>query len=134
VFWRVSQKPGKPLYFGKRGKRLVFGLPGNPASAITCFYLYVYPALRRMSGFRNVELPRRSLTARESIVSDDRKWRFLKGKIDGPNLLVDPLPRQGSHMITSLAETDGFIVVPPAAERVDNGEFDTYRLPFLEEE
>ena len=48
VFWRVRIKPGKPLWFGRRGATLVFGLPGNPLSAIVCFLLFVVPALRRL--------------------------------------------------------------------------------------
>jgi molybdopterin molybdotransferase len=44
-FHKVKQRPGKPLYFGTKGPKLVFGLPGNPSSALTCFYIYVLPAL-----------------------------------------------------------------------------------------
>ena len=50
VFWRVRIKPGKPLWFGRRGKTLVFGLPGNPLSAIVCTALFVLPALRLLRG------------------------------------------------------------------------------------
>src|SRR4051812_34782272 len=50
VFWRVRIKPGKPLWFGRRGDTLVFGLPGNPLSAIVGMALFVVPALRRLSG------------------------------------------------------------------------------------
>src|SRR2546422_10361973 len=57
VFWQVAQKPGRPLVFGRRGERLVFGLPGNPVSALGCFYLYVRPVLRRLPGHRRLHLP-----------------------------------------------------------------------------
>ncbi len=50
VFWRVRLKPGKPMWFGRRGPTLVFGLPGNPLSTVACFLLFVDPALRRMQG------------------------------------------------------------------------------------
>src|SRR5262249_37481263 len=56
-FWRVAQKPGKPLVFGTLRERLFFGLPGNPVSALVCFYVYVWPALRRMQGFVRIHLP-----------------------------------------------------------------------------
>ena len=49
-FWRVRLKPGKPLWFGRRGATLVFGLPGNPLSVVACYLLFVEPALRRMQG------------------------------------------------------------------------------------
>lgn len=57
-FWKVAIKPGKPLAFGTRGKTLVFGLPGNPASSLVSFELFVRPALRALQGRRDVE-PRR---------------------------------------------------------------------------
>ena len=50
VFWRVRIKPGKPLWFGRRGDTLVFGLPGNPLSTIVCFCVFIEPALRRLAG------------------------------------------------------------------------------------
>src|SRR5262249_59132506 len=50
VFWRVRIKPGKPLWFGRRGRTLVFGLPGNPLSAIVGMAVFIQPALRRLAG------------------------------------------------------------------------------------
>ena len=132
IFWRVSQKPGKPLYFGTKGKRLVFGLPGNPASAFTCFYVYVYPALRRLSGVSRPALYRSGRTASEAIKADAKKWRFLKAAADEDE--VTPLGYQGSHMITSLAQANSFIVVPPGPDEYADGErFETINLPFAEE-
>ncbi len=49
-FHKVQMKPGKPVFFGTRGETLVFGLPGNPVSALVCFELFVRPALRRLLG------------------------------------------------------------------------------------
>src|SRR5215212_5858628 len=49
-FWRVALKPGKPTWFGTRGDKVVFGLPGNPVSAIVTFHLFARPALRRLQG------------------------------------------------------------------------------------
>jgi molybdopterin biosynthesis enzyme len=53
LFWRVRQKPGKPIFFGIKGKTLIFGLPGNPAAVHACFYQYVYPAIRLQMGHAN---------------------------------------------------------------------------------
>ncbi len=47
-FHKVKQKPGKPLYFGTKENTIIFGLPGNPASVVSCFYEYVLPAVRFM--------------------------------------------------------------------------------------
>ena len=51
IFWRVNQKPGKPLAFFKYKDRLIFGLPGNPVSVMVCFEMYVRPLIRKMMGF-----------------------------------------------------------------------------------
>lgn len=128
VFWRVSQKPGKPLYFGTAGRRLVFGLPGNPASVFTCFHLYVLPALRRMAGFAEAgpRAERRRLAG--AVSRDPVRWRFLKARLlaDGG---VEALPAQASHMVTSLAVTDALIAVAPGTGSVRAGaRVDVYRL------
>lgn len=116
VFWKVSQKPGKPLYFGKRGKVLVFGLPGNPASVFTCFYEYVFPALRLMSGFSHPYLQQEVARLGATVEPDQKKILFLKAKaeLNGKEKTVIPLGRQGSHMISSLQDANCFIVVPPS--------------------
>lgn len=49
VFHKIRQKPGKPIFFGTKGEKMVFGLPGNPASVLTCFYEYVTIVLEKMS-------------------------------------------------------------------------------------
>jgi molybdopterin molybdotransferase len=135
VFWRVAQKPGKPVYFGVRGsksKRLVFGLPGNPASAFTCFYIYVYPALRKMMGFHDIYLAKTELLPDRPVLPDAKKWRWLKaktGKLPGGG--VRELPGQGSHMLTSLVHTDTFVSVPPAD--APDAVVETYELPYAED-
>ena len=53
IFWKIKFKPGKPLFFGRRGKTLVFGLPGNPASSYVLFEEFVRPALLKLIG-RNI--------------------------------------------------------------------------------
>jgi molybdopterin molybdotransferase len=82
VFWRVSIRPGKPMWFGRRGATLVFGLPGNPLSSIVCFSVFIAPALRRLAGERDAmpalepgrlgSRPRRRTGARRS---SPRGWR-----------------------------------------------------------
>lgn len=52
IFYKIKQKPGKPLFFGKYNETLIFGLPGNPAAVLSCFYEYVYPAIRLMQGHK----------------------------------------------------------------------------------
>jgi molybdopterin molybdotransferase len=123
IFWKVSQKPGKPLFFGRKGKKLVFGLPGNPAAVFTCFYEYVYPALRRFMGAGHAELDRITVRVKGPVPSDSQKQYFLKAQLIPSNAKdadvsggcreAQVAGRQGSHMISSLADADGFLIVPP---------------------
>ena len=128
VFWRVQIKPGKPLWFGRRGRTLVFGLPGNPLSAIVGMALFVGPALRRLAGDAQA-LPRfeRGRLGEPAGPSDNRTT-FLISKLvpDADGVPVAwPTERQGSHMTGALGASDGFAVAPhgsgtlPAGADVD---------------
>lgn len=124
IFWKVRQKPGKPLFFGKKRDVLVFGLPGNPASVYTCFYEYVYPALRAAAGFSKPFLKERRTTLLGGVGADPEKILFLKGKCGEDKQgkwVVTPLARQASHMISSLGEANCLIRIPPQAEAIAKG-------------
>lgn len=121
VFWKVKQKPGKPLYFGRKGQKNIFGLPGNPAAVFTCFYEYVYPALRQTMGFKNPGLRQTRVKPASACVSDPKRHLFLKAQIIKNKkcgvLTGKILAYQGSHMLTSLSDAHGFIWVPPARRK-----------------
>jgi molybdopterin molybdotransferase len=124
VFWRVRIKPGKPLWFGRRGTTVVFGLPGNPLSTIVCFCVFIAPALRRLQGERDarprLEAGRLTRPARAS----DGRTTFLTAALrpgaDGV-LEATPTERQGSHMTGALGESDGFAVAPEEAGELPAG-------------
>ena len=115
IFWKVRQKPGKPLYFGKKDNTVVFGLPGNPASVFTCFYEYVYPALRRFMGFPNPYLEAENIALEKSVQGDEEKSLFLKARVQlsGCGRVVSSLHAQASHMLSSLHEANGILAIPP---------------------
>lgn len=115
IFWKVSQKPGKPLYVGKKDKTLVFGLPGNPASVFTCFYEYVYPALQKMRGCQNPELVQEKVRMDPPVRYNSKKHLFLKGLITKKKnkKTVKILAQQGSHMMSSLCSANVFVSIPP---------------------
>jgi molybdopterin molybdotransferase len=124
VFWRVRIKPGKPLWFGRRGDTLVFGLPGNPLSTIVCFCVFIEPALRRLAGERDARprLEPGRLT-RPAHASDGRTTYLtatLRPGADGV-LEATPTERQGSHMTGALGESDGFAVAPEEAGELPAG-------------
>jgi molybdopterin molybdotransferase len=115
VFWRVQIKPGKPMWFGRRGDTLVFGLPGNPLSSIVCFCVFIDPALRRMQGEADAR-PRltRGRLAAPAGPSDNRTTFLTARIVPGPDGVLEATPteRQGSHMTGALGESDGFAVAP----------------------
>jgi molybdopterin molybdotransferase len=128
VFWRVRIKPGKPLWFGRRGRTLVFGLPGNPLSAIVGAALFIVPALRRLQGERDAGPRFTRGRLGEAAGPSDGRTTFLTSRFvraaDGV-LEAFPTERQGSHMTGALGESDGFAVAPhgsgplPAGAEVD---------------
>jgi molybdopterin molybdotransferase len=114
----VRQKPGKPLLFGMRGPRPVFGLPGNPASVLTCFYQYVCPALASM-----MRLPSPVRRVQAELVNAYRKpaglTHFLKAEVaDGRVRLLDG---QESYRLRSFARANALAVVPEASTSLEPG-------------
>ena len=108
-FYKVNQKPGKPLWFGTKANTYVFGLPGNPASVLTCFYVYVLPLIRRMSGFQQNHLERIEVKSQSSFKNPSKKTLFLKAVIkdDGATILSG----QSSAMLRSYSTSNGLLYV-----------------------
>ena len=115
VFWRVRIKPGKPLWFGRRGATLVFGLPGNPLSTIVGFCVFIEPALRRLQGEADARPRLEAGRLAAPAQASDGRTTFLTAALrpgaDGV-LEATPTERQGSHMTGALGESDGFVVAP----------------------
>jgi molybdopterin molybdotransferase len=101
VFHGVAQKPGKPMYFGTYKGKLIFALPGNPASVMVCFYQYIYPALRKMTGHKELTLPSSDFICNSDYVKKPGLTHFLKGITKGDT--VEILEGQESYMLSSFA-------------------------------
>ena len=123
VFWGVSVKPGKPLWFGVKGRTLVFGLPGNPVSTLVCFELFVRPAVLALQGASD-PLPRfdpgrlaravRANPARTELVR-------ARSAIVGGAVELDVLTGQESHMIARSAGADVLVLIPAGAGELEAG-------------
>ncbi|MGZ8650368.1 MAG: molybdopterin molybdotransferase MoeA [Solirubrobacteraceae bacterium] len=124
IFWRVRVKPGKPLWFGRRGDTLVFGLPGNPLSSIVGFLALIDPALRRMHGEAGATMT--TVPARLTIAArpSDGRTTFLSSRLlpgaDGV-LEATPTEAQGSHLTGALGESDGFVIAPHTVDELPAG-------------
>lgn len=111
LFYTINQKPGKPLFFGKKEDTLVFALPGNPASALTNFYIYVYPALKISMGFEVSHLPEIKRKITTSFKNTSGKTLFLKAIYDDKNVRI--LGSQSSAMLNTFALANALICLPP---------------------
>lgn len=109
LFYKVFQKPGKPLFFGRKKDTFVFALPGNPASALTCFYLYVLPLLQKLSGAAETGLQRISIPLAHAYENKSGRPIFLKAKVKDQRVTI--LNRQGSSMIHSMAIGNALVFI-----------------------
>jgi len=123
VFWRVALKPGGPTWFGTRGETLAFGLPGNPVSVMVTFLTFARPALIAMAGG---EPASRRTTARLGAAYEkptDRAHAVrCRLELDERGWVAWPLPRQGSHVLTSMLTADALALVPTACAGLAAGD------------
>lgn len=124
-FWKVAQKPGKPLTFAVRDRCLYFGLPGNPVSAMVCFVLYVAPALRAALGCREVFPPIVRVRLGESIKTARDLTELVRCTLhpNGDVLEARRTGTQSSGALRSLSLADALLVSPPGRDALDDGEF-----------
>lgn len=119
VFHKIKQKPGKPLLFGRRDARLFFGLPGNPASVLTCFYEYVFPAIGQMQGLWH-SLSVRSAPLAVGFKKKPGLTQFMKARLDGE--AVHLTVAQASYQLAGFATANCLAVFPESVEEVKAGE------------
>jgi molybdopterin molybdotransferase len=115
-FWKVAIKPGKPFVFGNLGNRFLFGLPGNPVSALVTFLLLVRPALRRWQGPGDAGLRSVDGIAAAPIINNGDRRHFIRVHLDN-NGAVRPSGIQASHVLSSLARANGLVDTPPNTTR-----------------
>ena len=124
VFWRVAVKPGKPFWFGVRGSTLVFGVPGNPVSALVCCELFVRPAVLALQGAREPG-PRFALgTLGAALRRNDARDELARARssLTDDGVVLEPVAGQESHMIARAAEADALVFVPRGEGELSAGE------------
>ncbi|MGB1121694.1 MAG: molybdopterin molybdenumtransferase MoeA, partial [Saprospiraceae bacterium] len=129
LFHRVRQKPGKPFWFGKNvANKVVFALPGNPASSFMCTNRYFLPWLRASMNLQPLNY--QYVTLAETFTFKANLQYFLQVKInyekDG-QMTAKPLAGRGSGDLANLADVDGFLELP--AEKTDFLKGEVY--PFI---
>lgn len=120
LFYKVKQKPGKPLFFGKKNDTYVFALPGNPAAALSCFYIYVQRCLRRIEGCLNFEPFTVDAISLSEYSSKGDRAQFLKA--DYQNGKVKILEGQSSSMLHSFAVSNALVYLSADKDKVEMGD------------
>jgi len=123
LFYKINQKPGKPMFFGSKNDTLVFALPGNPASSLTNFYIYVYPAIKNRMGFKDIHLKKMLRKLNDNITNTTGKTLFLKALYDETHVTV--LDGQSSAMLNTFAIANSLLVVPNEVESLEKGQLVT---------
>jgi len=131
IFWRVNQKPGKPLAFLTYGDKFIFGLPGNPVSVMVCFEMYVRPLIRKMMGFDK-------LFKDLVLAKTTHDFKHKKGKTNFVRVIIEKedseyfiksTGMQGSGILTSMVKADGIAVFPENIGDIKKGdEVEVYQL------
>jgi molybdopterin molybdotransferase len=109
LFYKVNQKPGKPLYCGKLKDKMIFALPGNPAASLTCLYVYVLPTLHRISGKNASYMPSITKPLVHDFEVNNSRSQFLKALVIGDEVTI--LPHQDSSMLDSFATANAVVFV-----------------------
>ncbi|HTU97879.1 MAG TPA: gephyrin-like molybdotransferase Glp [Solirubrobacteraceae bacterium] len=125
VFWSVALQPGKPTWFGvpSEGRPLVFGLPGNPVSAVVTFSLFVSPALAALQGAPSPEPPWATAVLGEDVARNPKRDQMVRVRLTEVDGVVraDLNRAQGSHILTSLLGADALAVIPMGEGELASG-------------
>jgi molybdopterin molybdotransferase len=125
TFGKIAMKPGRPLAFGRIGRSLFFGLPGNPVAVMVTFYAFVQPALRRMMGETDTRPARFEARCLSRLRKKPGRTEFQRGLLtvdaDG-RVVVSKTGAQGSGILSSMAAANCFIVLPPESGAVQPGD------------
>ncbi|MEO6329463.1 MAG: molybdopterin molybdotransferase MoeA, partial [Ginsengibacter sp.] len=127
LFHKIKQRPGKPLFFGKKENKLVFGLPGNPSSVLTCFYEYVVTALsiltKRKLSLQIIQAPLFKPFKKTASLT-----HFLKGWYNGRTVAV--LDAQESYRLSSFAKANCLVKIGEGVMECKEGEIvEVHLLP-----
>jgi len=126
LFWRIAMKPGKPNYFGRKGDKLLFGLPGNSVSVLVSFHELVRPALLKLLGRDPGEPALVRARLGKDLSKKKGRLEFVRGVLkradDRGGWTVAPIEERESHMLGGLARANGLILFPREESRLAAGE------------
>jgi len=118
-FYKINQRPGKPIYFGKKENTLVFGLPGNPAACFINYQVYVLPAIQLALGNESILLLKKA-TLEEELLNPTNKSLFLRAEVRGGSVKISE--NQNSAMLQSLVAANALVYIPETIKKIEKGE------------
>jgi len=128
IFYKVKQKPGKPIWFGKKNSQFAIALPGNPGSTLTCLFLYVLPLIKKIQGANSIHLNKVKLMINQDYSNNTEKQIFLKGKVSNEKVYI--LSNQSSAKLSSFSICDTLICIPENSNKIlKNQKVDCILLP-----
>jgi len=119
-FYKVNQKPGKPLYYGELNNTKIFALPGNPAAALTCFYVYVLTALQSMMGNQNPTLSSATVKLTHNHNKKGDRANLLKALVQNNQVQIHK--GQSSAMLSSFVEANCLIHLQSGDYTLNSGD------------
>jgi len=132
LFHKVNIKPGKPLFFGVKNKKLIFGIPGNPVSNFLAYQIFIRLAIRKMMGIEECHLEIKTGIIKNEFRQKPGRKHFVLAKVvhSKNTCYLYPLPGHGSADIAALSAADAFMLVDGEISQIKPGskvEFITWR-------
>ncbi len=128
VFYKVRQKPGKPLFFGTKESKIIFGLPGNPASTLNCFHIYVMPMIYQFLGKKTEDASIIKTTLTTKIENKFGRALFLKAKVEEMKSTI--IDEHNSATLWSFSKANALVYVPASISFFEVGtQVTTWLIP-----
>jgi molybdopterin molybdotransferase len=124
VFWKVAQKPGKPLWFGMREGKVLLGMPGNPAAVLVCLAVHARAVLAHLEGETADQPEWRDGVLSVAVDADTERDRLVRMRLTNAEgmVMLEALPRQDSHMLSNLASARALVWLASRTEAFAPGE------------
>src|SRR6185295_15721254 len=131
LFWKIAMRPGRPMAFGRIGKAMLFGLPGNPVAVMVTFHQFVRDALLVLGGqTQGLDVPLLKAISATGLRKVPGRTEYQRGILfrDGADWKVRATGQQGSGVLRSMSEANCFIVLEHERGKVEAGELVSVQL------
>jgi molybdopterin molybdotransferase len=122
-FWGVALQPGKPTWFGTLDGKLVFGLPGNPVSAVVTFSLFARPGIAALQGATLDGMLTTEAKLAHAVRRNPIREQAIRVRLERSNGAIIAFPNgpQGSNIVTSLVGADALALIPAGPGEIEAG-------------